>query len=272
MRKVLVIGQSAVAIIWEAEEITGLMENLFFPWHNQKEEAEFTVLIERKAADYRVSMEGAFSSRVEKASLVTTMEQVITQLASEILSDCLLIHAAVIDFNGSGIIISGQHGSGKTTLALTALSSGCTALTDEVAVLCRDTCTLQGFPRPFRVREGTLALKPSIIPMDCPRTVSPEGITHVFISAPGLPYYQPQTQTSLILFPVRRPGKTVVRDISEREALESLFPQGFNFHLRPDGCLFMLIALIRNHRAMEIGYSDHWHAIHTLQDIILRSP
>lgn len=272
MRKVLVIGNSSVAISWDAEEISGLVESMFSPWRGEREDTGYSVHIDRQTDGYRITVPGVFSSRVERAMLVVTLEQVITHLASEILRDCLQIHSAVIDCNGAGIIISGPQGSGKTTLALTALSSGCTALTDEVAILSPDNRTLRGFPRPFRVREGTRALVPSIIPEDCPRTVSSDGITHVFVSAHGLKHYCPETRAAFLCFPVRRPGNTEIRDISEREALVSLLPQGFNFHLRSDGCLSALIDLIRNVRAMEIRFSDHWRAIHTLQKLIDRTP
>jgi len=35
----------------------------------------------------------------------------------------LLIHAAAVDLNGCGALIAGDHGMGKTTLTLAALSS-----------------------------------------------------------------------------------------------------------------------------------------------------
>ncbi len=267
MRKILIAGESAVAVTWDAEEISGWLENLFAPWHGPRDTVEYTISIERDSADYRVTLPGVISLRVESAMLVATLAQLINNLAGEIMRDHPQIHAAALDFNGTGVIISGSQGSGKTTLALTALSSGATALTDEVTVLGADCRTVTGFPRPFRVREGTRALQPPVIPGDCPRMVSSDGITHVF-TAPGLNYYRPETRASFLLFPSWRPGKTEVRELSEREALVRLLPQGFNFHLRPDGCLSDTLALIRNTRAVEFRYSDHWHAIHVLKEMI----
>lgn len=270
MRTVLVIERHAIAITSEAEEISGLMEYMFSPWHGQRKEAECNISIEKESHGYHITVPEIYSSSVNGASLVSVIEQVITDLACELLRDYMQIHAAVIDFRGTGVMISGPHGTGKTTLVLTALSTGCTILSDEVAMYKRDDRSVIGFPLPFRVCEGTRALRPSIIPKDCPRSESPDGIMHLHFSAPGLQYYQPNTRIRYLLFPLQRPGQTVLRKLGEREALVRILPQGYNFHLHGNGLLSDLLDLIRHIQPMEMLYSDHWHALHTLKKMVLR--
>ncbi len=269
MKKTLITGHNAITVRWDDEYVSNLMKHMFSPWHGRSDESKHHVLIRKETSDYCISASGAPPFRIDESALVSGIEQAITVTACRALREYMQIHAAILDFEGTGVMICGAHGSGKTTLALTALASGWTVLTDDVAVCESDNRTALGFPRPLRIREGTRHLLPSLIPENCPFTVSPDGIMHLYHTAPGLHFYLPETRLGYIIFPSRRPGKTVLRDIGEREALTFLLPMGFNYYLRRDGRLYDLIALIRQTRTMELFFSDHWDVIHALRDIIV---
>ena len=115
MRTVLVIERHAIAITWEAEEISGLMEYMFSPWHGQRKEAEFDISIARESHGYHITVPEKYSFSADGASLVSVIEQVITDLVCELLRDFLQIHAAVIDFSGTGVMISGPNLVSRTS-------------------------------------------------------------------------------------------------------------------------------------------------------------
>ncbi len=45
--------------------------------------------------------------------------------------DCLFLHASAVALGDKGILISGASGSGKSSLALTLMSSGCHLISDD---------------------------------------------------------------------------------------------------------------------------------------------
>ena len=68
----------------------------------------------------------------------------------------LLIHAAVVAQGNEAIILAGDSGHGKTTLALALVRRGYAFLSDELAALGRVDRLVHPFPRRLRLRPGTL--------------------------------------------------------------------------------------------------------------------
>jgi hypothetical protein len=68
----------------------------------------------------------------------------------------LLIHAAVVAKGNEAILLAGDSGHGKTTLALTLVRRGYQFLSDELAALDRADQLVDPFPRSLRLRPGTL--------------------------------------------------------------------------------------------------------------------
>jgi hypothetical protein len=68
----------------------------------------------------------------------------------------LLIHAAVVAKANEAIILAGDSGHGKTTLALALVRRGYRILSDELAALGRADHLVHSFPRGLHIRPGTL--------------------------------------------------------------------------------------------------------------------
>ena len=68
----------------------------------------------------------------------------------------VLLHAAALAREGGGLILAGDSGCGKTTLALALAQRGFRFLSDEMAALGRANRLLHPFPRALRVRPDTL--------------------------------------------------------------------------------------------------------------------
>jgi hypothetical protein len=161
-------------------------------------------------------------------------------------------------------MIAGTHGCGKTTLALTAISSGFKALSDEVGVITDDDNIVIGFPRPFRIKGDSQYLSPSVVPSNCYSLSVSDDLSYVCFEE----YYVPGTKLHFIFFPVRRPGDTVLKSVGETKALQQLLPQGFNFYKAPDGRVGDLIKLITKAQVYEIFYQNHWDAIARIRELM----
>jgi hypothetical protein len=256
-------------ITWCSNIDSGPLKRLFTPWQVKDRvkstEKSFNIKISALQKGFLLKSQSfTQTSCTTIPDLFSTLEFIITEEARDILEPFLQIHSAIIDLNGKGAMIAGAHGSGKTTLALTAISSGFKALTDEVGVITDDDNTVIGFPRPFRIKDDSLHLTPSVVPSDCYSLSVSDDLSYICFEK----YYVPKTRLDYIFFPVRRPGDTVLQAIGETETLQQLLPQGFNFYKAQDGRVGDLIELINKVQVYEIFYQDHWDAVAQIRKLM----
>lgn len=77
-----------------------------------------------------------------------------------------LHHAAALTYNNKGVILVGDSGYGKTTLALALVQRGFKFLSDEIAALGREDGYVYPFPRGLHIRQDTLDLLDFLIPVE----------------------------------------------------------------------------------------------------------
>lgn len=70
-------------------------------------------------------------------------------------NEYLQIHAASLVRNGRGVIFAGTSGSGKSTLAAALLARGWQYLSDEFALIHRDTHQLHPYPKAVCLKSGS---------------------------------------------------------------------------------------------------------------------
>ncbi len=72
------------------------------------------------------------------------------------------VHAAALEHGGRAVLVAGQGGAGKTTLAMAMLEAGLGCLGDDAVFLAEreGAPSAQGVLRPFHVRPATLAAFP----------------------------------------------------------------------------------------------------------------
>lgn len=93
----------------------------------------------------------AFASAAEA---VAYLEYRVNDAVLATLGDHLLVHAAAAATGEAGLVLPGGSGAGKSTLVAALALAGFAYLSDELAVIDRQTCALQPFPKPIRLREG----------------------------------------------------------------------------------------------------------------------
>lgn len=70
----------------------------------------------------------------------------------------LQLHAATLSFEGQGVVLVGNSGVGKSTLAAGLVSRGWTYLSDEFALIDPDTLRLHPFPKAMCIKAGSFDL------------------------------------------------------------------------------------------------------------------
>lgn len=268
MKKNLHISSENIRISWDDEQLTNIIQSMFSPWHGEDCSPTYEVIIKRTKKGYILTTPIFSTTCQDDKTLSSNLEYALTLLSKKILTQHIQIHASCVDFNGNGALIVGSHGAGKTTLALTAISSGLKALTDDIAVISEDFQHVTGFPRPFRVTYNTWNMFPCLVPKDCPYLKLSNGFTYVFFYRPQGRYYVDKTRLMHIIFPVLRDGHTEIKEIGETETLRKILPQGFNFYMKKDAFVMDLLRLIRHATPFEIVYSDHWEAIRMISDML----
>jgi hypothetical protein len=106
--------------------------------------------------DYKVSVDGSdLSSGLNyDQTLWILMQDVITRLNGISTTD-LVFHAAALALDNRGIIICGQSGCGKSSIAAWLTANGFQYLTDEVISLPRNSDEIRGLCRSIVLKHGS---------------------------------------------------------------------------------------------------------------------
>lgn len=70
----------------------------------------------------------------------------------------LPLHSAAVSIGGQGLLLPGDSGQGKSTLALELAIHGCDYLSDEFAPICLSTGQVLPYPRPLQISQEAASL------------------------------------------------------------------------------------------------------------------
>ena len=156
-----------------------------------------------------------------KASLVCLM--------LERSDDFCAIHAAAVARDGRCILLPGCSGSGKSTLAAAMVGAGMRLLSDDTAVLARDTLAARAVPLSICLKSGSWELLarqfPDLVRQPIHDRLDGKRVRYLSPPAGGI-CADPSAQHSVraIVFPNRRPGAAgALHPIARTEALSRLF-------------------------------------------------
>lgn len=268
MNTKLQITDRNILISWDDDQLNEIILNMFSPWQGDGSVPDYVIRIENSRQGYKLITPISTEICPYETLLIYHLENTLTLLSQKILNKYLQIHASCVDFNGNGVLFVGSHGSGKTTLALTAISNGFKALTDDITILSEDHQSVIGFPRPFKVTDNIWNMHPRIVPEDCPYYKLYNNTTYVFFYIPHGRYYADKTRLKHIFYPVRRKGPTDIRQMGETEAFRKVLVQGMNFYMKEDGLVNDVLKLLRTAPPLEIAFSDHWDALKKIRSLL----
>ena len=97
---------------------------------------------------------------VEVANVL--MNHIKLDLLSDI-DDSLVLHAALVSYQGQSILLPGNSGQGKSLTTLGLLSLGCHYHTDEVVLQHLDDDSLSAFVRPLMIKQHGISAARSLL-------------------------------------------------------------------------------------------------------------
>ncbi len=148
----------------------------------------------------------------------------------------LMVHAAVVEWQGCGLLLAGAPGSGKSTLCAALVGRGWRLLSDELALVSLDDGLVTPVPRPISLKNQSLA----VIRAFCPDAVigpvvydtSKGTVGHV--RPPDASVIQAQVPVKIrhIVFPKYQAGAvTKLSTLSKGYGLLKLADNSFNYSI-----------------------------------------
>jgi len=184
----------------------------------------------------------------------------------------LIIHAAMLERKGRGVILVGDPGAGKSTLSAALMEEGWRLLSDEITVIGADR-RLQPVPRPVSLKNRSIELiqkrYPDAILTDAAHNTSKGSVAHLKPSTISLHKACETVAPALILFPKYRPSAPLcIEGISHGDALMRMVEGAFNYHLLGTEGFERLADTIEHCACHELEYADLDELIPTLDRVV----
>lgn len=149
----------------------------------------------------------------------------------------LMVHGAVVERGGHGLMLPGLSGSGKSTLCMALVARGWRLLSDEFLLLAPDTGQLLPLPRPMALKGRSIDLARARTPSG---TFSPEfpdthkGRLAYLAPPPGdVARQQEAAAPRWLVFPRFEPGtRTALLPLRRGQAWLALGDNSFNYQTR----------------------------------------
>lgn len=189
----------------------------------------------------------------------------------------LILHAAVIERGGYGLILPGQPGAGKSTLCAGLSLRGWRLLSDEVAVMRPPSIQLIPVPRPIGLKEGSIdvikAFEPGVI-MGPPTPGTRKGtVAHIQVDADAVERGQVNATPRLIVFPRwQKDAPLALEPYSKAQALLRIGQDAFNYSVLGATGFETLAALVDAVDCYTLTYSSMDEAIARLNELIAVTP
>ena len=173
----------------------------------------------------------------------------------------LLFHSAVVERDGSAMILAAPPGSGKSTLCAAMIHNGWRLFSDEIGLLRRQDGRLTPNPRPVNLKAGSIPVIRAYAPEAQFGPIQPQTrkgtVSHIRPPTESVERAHETAQPAWVIFPTYRQGApTELIPIPKSRALLRLAHSAFNYNLLGVRGFEMLAELIDVCSCYEFTYSD----------------
>lgn len=186
-----------------------------------------------------------------------------------------IIHSAVVEKGGLGLILPGAPGSGKSTLCAGLIARGWRLLSDEMALISVDDLRIQPIPRPISLKNASIDIIRRFYPEACfgeliPNTTKGD-MSFVRPPSDALQRCSETVHDYCIVFPTFAANETTrLRTKSPAEACMALIENCFNFHLLRETGFEVITRVSDTSRSYELIFATLDDAIRELDTVVAR--
>jgi len=203
----------------------------------------------------------------DELELAPALEGTLIGCAVRKRSDSAALHAATLEVGGSGVMLAGSKGSGKSTLVLSLAAEGARYLGDEIAFVRYDDAMIDAFPKSVTLKEGSFPLFPEVTTYNDP--VRGRVRYHRPISAVSVGH---RTSIDMIVFPTwsGEQGPARVSEVPAAEVALELIRASFG-GLERDRRMLSLVRRLAQVPAYRIEYGDARAASEAIKKLLAAS-
>lgn len=185
----------------------------------------------------------------------------------------LILHSAVVEKNGKGVMLAALSGSGKSTLTAELVNRGWRLFSDELALIDAPDLRLVSFPRPVSLKNESIELIRHRHPHACfgplARDTQKGTIAHMRAPDESVDRASEAVVPALIMFPKWMAGSDLhVTPVGAGQAALRLVDQSFNYAVLGKLGFTHLAALVESAPAWELEYSSLDEAVDVLDELI----
>lgn len=179
----------------------------------------------------------------------------------------LLIHSAVVERNGLGVILPGEPGAGKSTLCAALMLRGWRLLSDEMAVIDLDSLELIPVVRPVSLKNTSIEVIRRFAPeavISPPALDTLKGtVAHLRVPRASIERMDEPVRAGAIVFPRYRPDAVPAQAAPETpgRTLLRIAQNTFNYSLLGERAFHALTAVVQGSRCHDLAYAELEEAI-----------
>lgn len=185
----------------------------------------------------------------------------------------LVLHSAVVEKNGKGVMLAATSGSGKSTLAAELVMRGWRLFSDELALIDGPEPTLIPFPRPVSLKNQSIELiqrrHPRAVLGPLAHDTHKGTIAHLMVPDDSVERAAEAVRPALIVFPKwSGDAELQVNPVGPGSAAMRLIDQSFNYSILGQLGFQRLADLVQSAEAWEVNYSSLDDVVDALEELI----
>ena len=187
----------------------------------------------------------------------------------------LIIHAAIIEKNGLGLIMPGSPGSGKSTLCAALVCQGWRLLSDEMALLSIEDGLIYPAPRPVSLKNQSIQIIKQFAPDamfgNIIADTSKGDIAHMRVPDASVLAQSVPVKPAYLVFPhYEAQSESQLTALAKSRAFMTLAENAFNFNILGSTGFDAMAGLIDQVECYDFSYPDLTTALDGINTIVGR--
>ena len=185
----------------------------------------------------------------------------------------LIIHSAIIEKDGVGLILPGSPGSGKSTLCSALIHKGWRLLSDEMALYSRTEGLIYPSPRPVSLKNQSIKIIREVAPSatfgECVKNTAKGDITHMRAPKNSTLRESEAVRPKYLVFPrFMSQGAQGLQPLSKGMAAMKIINNSFNFNVLGSAGFIAVTELIDKVSCYEMSYSSLDESLALIEEIV----